>query len=106
MLKNPPKPKPNIRSIPDKCLYSSLLITLITGSSYRGTSPIIYTFNYKPSQEKLSVIKMKKKFKAKLKKVNESICSSCNICDKCVSAHLSWIPGEGLIDSKNVNNCW
>ena len=49
---------------------------------------------YKPSQESLSAIKMKKKlhkkFKAKLKKVNGSNCSNCSICDKCVSAHLAW----------------
>ena len=51
-------------------------------------------FIYKPSQESLSAIKMKKKlykkFKAKLKKVNGSNCSLCSICDKCVSAHLAW----------------
>ena len=51
-------------------------------------------FIYKPSQESLSAIKMKKKlykkFKAKLKKVNGSNCSICSICDKCVSAHLAW----------------
>ena len=49
---------------------------------------------YKPFQESLSAIKMKKKlhkkFKAKLKKVNGSNCSNCSICDKCVSAHLAW----------------
>ena len=28
--------------------------------------------------------------KQSLKKVNESHCSSCNICDKCISAYLAW----------------
>ena len=51
-------------------------------------------FIYKPSQESLAAIKTKKilhrKFKVKLKKVNESKCDNCKTCKKCVSAHLAW----------------
>ena len=51
-------------------------------------------FIYKPTQESLSAIKMKKKlhkkFKSKIKKVKESNCSNCNICCKCISAHHAW----------------
>ena len=42
-------------------------------------------FIFKPSQESLSAIRLKKKlhnkFKARLKKVNESNCGKCNICE-------------------------
>ena len=34
--------------------------------------------------------KLHKKFKAKIKKVKESDCSNCYICNKCASAHLAW----------------
>ena len=51
-------------------------------------------FIYKPSQESLSAIKTKKRlhrrFKARLKKVNESNCDNCNVCNTCTSAHLAW----------------
>ena len=62
-------------------------------------------FIYKPSQESLSAIKMKKKlhkkFKNKIKKVKESNCNSCNICDKCISAHLAW---DEYRKQRNITN--
>ena len=49
---------------------------------------------YKPSQESLDAIRLKKKlyrkFKAKIKKVIASHCDKCGVCNKCISASTAW----------------
>ena len=51
-------------------------------------------FIYKPSKECLDATKLKKKlhkkFKTKLKKVHDSHRNRCNVCNKCINAHLAW----------------
>ena len=55
-------------------------------------------FIYKPSQDSLDAIKLKKKlhrkFKAKIKKVIESNCNKCGLCDKC--AIMLVLPGVNI----------
>ena len=51
-------------------------------------------FIYKPPQESLNAIKLKKKLhrklKTKLEKVSSSSCDSCGACNKCINTHLAW----------------
>ena len=51
-------------------------------------------FIYKPSSDSLNAINLKKKlhrkFKAKIKKVMESNCNKCGVCNKCLNANTAW----------------
>ena len=62
-------------------------------------------FIYKPSQESLNAIKLKKelhrKFKTKLEKVSDSSFDSCGACSKCINAHLAW---EEYRKQRNLTN--
>ena len=62
-------------------------------------------FIFKPSEDSLKAIRTKKKlhkkFKAKLKKVIDSMCDQCNVCRQCIDANKAW---EDYKKQRNLTN--